>query len=86
MIFAHQVVQGLKHGNPTFVASLLEVQDDLVYEIPSVVADVLKEFQDVMPSELPHKLPSRRAIYHQIELMSGCKLFAQDPYQMAPME
>lgn len=35
--------QRLKHGDPTFITSLLEVNDDLVYKIPNDVSKVLKE-------------------------------------------
>lgn len=65
---------------------LLEVNDDLVYEISTVVSEVLKEFQKVMPPELPHELPSRWVIDYQIELMLGYKPPVRVPYQVAPLE
>ena len=46
-------------GGPTFVVSLLEMKDDLVYEIPIVILNTLKEFQDKMPLELPYTLLPR---------------------------
>lgn len=66
MLSTHWVTQGLKHGNPTFVASLLEVKDDLVCEIHTFISDDLKEFQDIVPPELPCTLPLRWAANHQI--------------------
>lgn len=57
MLYAHQVAQAFRHGDPTFVAALLEVNVDLLCEIPTVVFDVLKEFEGVMPSGLPCELP-----------------------------
>lgn len=86
MLSAHQLAHELKNGEPTFVASLLEIPDDLVYDIPPDVWDILEEFSDVMPPELPCELSPRRAINHQIELVPGCKPPAQAPYQMAPLE
>lgn len=37
MLSAHQVTQGLKHDDLTFVIALLEMKDDLLCEIPIVV-------------------------------------------------
>lgn len=56
-----------------YVASPLEEEDCPTPEVPKEVADVLKEYQDVMPSELPKKLPPRREVDHQIELENGAK-------------
>lgn len=52
MLSGHQVTQELNHGDPTFVASLLEVKENLVSEIPTIISDVLKNFQDFMRPEL----------------------------------
>ncbi|KAL0282360.1 UNVERIFIED_CONTAM: hypothetical protein Sangu_2954900 [Sesamum angustifolium] len=42
--------------------------------IPGVIKKLLKEFEDVMPDELPRKLPPKRAVDHEIELVPGTKL------------
>ena len=47
---------------------------------------MLDEFQDVMSSELPKKLPPRREEDHKIELDPGEKPPAMGPYRMAPPE
>jgi len=39
-----------------------------------------------MPPQLPITLPPRRAIDHQIELVSGARPPAKAPYRMAPVE
>ena len=41
--------------------------------IPAEVREALDEFKDVMPPELPKKLPPRREEDHKIELESGAK-------------
>lgn len=46
--------------------------------------EVLKEFQDVMPKELPNKLPPRREVDLEIELESSSKPPSGAPYRMAP--
>ncbi|KAL0354964.1 UNVERIFIED_CONTAM: RNA-directed DNA polymerase [Sesamum radiatum] len=50
------------------------------------VVEVLEEFKDVFPPELPKKLPLCRAIDHAIELEAGAWLPAQTPYRMCPAE
>ncbi|XP_019058307.1 PREDICTED: uncharacterized protein LOC104816062 [Tarenaya hassleriana] len=54
--------------------------------IPAEVRHVLFDFADVMPEELPKKLPPRRGIDHAIELIPGAKPPAMPPYRMAPPE
>ena len=49
-------------------------------EVPNSVTKLLHEFADVMPVALPKEFPSRCPIDHQIELISGCKPPALDPY------
>ena len=39
-----------------------------------------------MPTELPQRLPPRREVDHQIELVPGAKPPAMTPYRMAPPE
>ena len=55
-------------------------------EIPSEVSEVLKELKDIMPLELPKRLPPRREVDHVIELESGARPPAMAPYRMAPPE
>ena len=55
-------------------------------EVLDSVVKILKEFKDVMPAELPKKLPPRRPINHKIELLPGTKAPAQAPYRMPPVE
>ncbi|GJW18357.1 putative nucleotidyltransferase, ribonuclease H, partial [Tanacetum coccineum] len=40
-------------------------------EVPKVIERVLEDFKDVMPKELPKKLPPRREVDHAIELEIG---------------
>ncbi|KAL0361382.1 UNVERIFIED_CONTAM: Retrovirus-related Pol polyprotein from transposon [Sesamum radiatum] len=50
--------------------------------IPGVIKKLLKEFEDVMPDELPRKLPPKRAVDHEIELVPGTKPPARAAYRM----
>jgi hypothetical protein len=42
--------------------------------LPSVVFDVLQEYEDVFPKEVPPGLPPKRGIEHQIDLVPGTSL------------
>nr|CAD1817292.1 unnamed protein product [Ananas comosus var. bracteatus] len=79
---------GVKRGEITYLAAILEVsEEDLEEEGPPAMIDaVLGEFEDIMPQELPKKLPPRREVDHAIELEPGAKPPAKAPYRMAPPE
>ncbi|GJY73397.1 transposon ty3-I gag-pol polyprotein [Tanacetum coccineum] len=47
---------------------------------------VLEEFKDVMPKELPKKIPHRSEVDHTIESETGSKPPAKSPYRMPPPE
>ncbi|KAL6319636.1 hypothetical protein AAG906_020713 [Vitis piasezkii] len=78
---------GLKREEVTYLATLKEEKDDGSGEpIPKEIEGVLDEFKDVMPPELPKRLPPRREEDHKIELEPGAKPPAMGPYRMAPPE
>ncbi|KAL9252827.1 Retrovirus-related Pol polyprotein from transposon 17.6-like protein [Drosera capensis] len=83
---AMQLVKGLKKEEPTFLAALKVEDEKLMSDVPKVINDVLEEFQDVMPPELPRKLPLRRDVDHVIELEPGTRPPAAVPYPMASSE
>ncbi|XP_070057532.1 uncharacterized protein [Nicotiana tomentosiformis] len=86
LVFAMMVEKGLKRGDETFLAAMVEVKSDVKVEVPDCVAPILSDFADVMPLELPKNLPPQRIIDHKIELLLGSMPPAQPPYQMAPKE
>ncbi|KAK4397718.1 hypothetical protein Sango_1247300 [Sesamum angolense] len=47
---------------------------------------LLKEFEDVMPDELPQKLLLMRIVDHEIELVPGTKPLAKELYRMSQPE
>ena len=55
-------------------------------QAPKAIQKVRGVFKDVMPAELPKRLPPRGEVDHVIELESGAKPFAFPPYRMAPPE
>ncbi|RVW26159.1 Retrovirus-related Pol polyprotein from transposon 297 [Vitis vinifera] len=70
MLSAIQLKKGLKKGQETYVAALIEIKEGQSMEVPDSVVRILKEFRDVMPAELPK------------ELLPGTKAPAQAPYRM----
>ncbi len=49
---------------------------------PKCLKRILDEFPDVMPKELPDKLPPRRQVDHAIEVIPGVAPPAKAPYRM----
>ena len=87
MLSAMQLEKGLKKNEVTYLAALKEDPIDHMEDyMPMEVKKVLDEFKEVMPPELPKKLPPRREEYHKIELESGAKPPSMGPYRMAPPE
>lgn len=87
----NQEKKGLPHGERTFAAMVFEEElptDKPANEVltPPMIEGVLKEFQDVMPDELPKELSPRREVNHEIELIEGAKHVAKAPYRMCPTE
>jgi hypothetical protein len=59
---------------------------DLQQSLPPIVADILQEYADVFPSEVPAGLPPLRGIEHQIDLILGASLPNRAPYRTNPGE
>jgi hypothetical protein len=53
-----------------------------VVSLHKCIKQVLKEFPDVMPKELPDELPPRRQVDHAIEVMPGVAPPTKAPYRM----
>jgi hypothetical protein len=53
---------------------------------PKCIGQVLEEFLDVMPEELPEDLPLRRRVDHAIQVVPGVAPPAKAPYRMSHEE
>ena len=74
---------------PFFVLLHKEVllsTNDLPSSLPSVVLDLLQDFEDVFPDEIPAGLPPLRGIEHQIDLVPGASLPNRPAYRTNPEE
>jgi hypothetical protein len=54
--------------------------NNLPSTLPTAIFDVLLEYEDVFPNEVPPRLPPERGIEHQIDLVPGVPLPNQPPY------
>ncbi|XP_072147925.1 uncharacterized protein [Setaria viridis] len=59
---------------------------DMQHFLPPVVANILQEYADVFPSEIPAGLPPIRGIEHQIDLIPGASLPNRASYRTNPEE
>ncbi|KAK4397897.1 hypothetical protein Sango_1265200 [Sesamum angolense] len=59
LISVMQVKAGLRHGEQTYLAALVEIKSDVVQEVPDKVAELLLEIKHALPPELPTKLRPR---------------------------
>ncbi|WVZ90355.1 LOW QUALITY PROTEIN: hypothetical protein U9M48_036664, partial [Paspalum notatum var. saurae] len=54
--------------------------------LPPAVANILQDYSDVFPSDIPPGLPPVRGIEHQIDLIPGASLPNRAPYRTNPEE
>ncbi|GJY15250.1 putative nucleotidyltransferase, ribonuclease H [Tanacetum coccineum] len=85
---AMQFKKGFNKSEPCYLAvTRLEMDEgSSKVEVLNVIERVLDEFKDVMPKELPKKLPPMREVDHTIELETSSKPPAKASYRMPPPE
>ena len=59
---------------------------DIPLSLPPIVTNLLQEYADVFPKEVPPGLPPIRGIEHQIDLIPGASLPNRTPYRTNPEE
>ena len=60
--------------------------EDIPPTLPPAVANILQEYADVFPKDMPPGLPPIRGIEHQIDLIPGASLPNRAPYRTNPEE
>lgn len=83
---AIQLKKGVKHRESSYLAVLKTKKASVQGDLPPEIEDVLTEFGNVMPKELPKRLPLRREVDHAIESEPSIKPPTMTPYRMAPQE
>ena len=70
---------------PNFVVALVvKGQCEATIDIPTKVQEVLADFPDLSPNELPNELPPMQNIQHHIDLILGACLPNLPHYRMSP--
>jgi hypothetical protein len=67
-------------------ACFVPLDDAPSLDIPPAVVNLLQEYADVFPTDLPSGLPPLRGIEHQIDLISGASLPNRASYRTNPDE
>jgi hypothetical protein len=60
--------------------------DDIATPLPRAITNLLQEFKDVFPTEIPPGLPPLRGIEYQINLIPGATLPNHTAYRTNPKE
>jgi hypothetical protein len=60
--------------------------EDITTPLPRAITNLLQEFKDVFPTEIPPGLPPLRGIEHQIDLIPGVSLPNRAAYRTNPEE
>jgi hypothetical protein len=60
--------------------------EDMPLSLPPAVANLLQEYMDIFPQDVPPSLPPIRGIEHQIDLIPGASLPNCAPYRTNPEE
>ena len=79
------VIAGTKETEPTNDDQIVTVNEDTTRtEYPVQVQELVTEFADIFPKELPAGLPPQRQLDHRIELVPGAEPPHRAPYRMSP--
>jgi hypothetical protein len=60
--------------------------EDITTPLPRAITNLLQEFKDAFPAEIPPGLPPLREIEHQIDLILGTSLPNRAAYRTNPEE
>ncbi|GJP63315.1 hypothetical protein CLOP_g20387 [Closterium sp. NIES-67] len=83
-----QFKKDAKRTDTGFLAIATEVETDgeKTSEPPGNIKELLKEFQDILPDDLPNELPPYRMHQHEIVEETGSKPTFRAPYRLSPTE
>jgi hypothetical protein len=74
------------HYHALVCSQVLFSLDDITMPFPRAITNLLQEFKDIFPAEIPPGLPHLRGIEHQIDLITGAMLPNRVTYRTNPEE
>ena len=86
MVSAIAINKALKKGSEVLLAVIVIEESEQAGSVADVIVGLLEGYKDVMPPELPKKLPPRRVVDHKIEFVPSATPLSQPLYRMAPRE
>ncbi|GJX93585.1 hypothetical protein Tco_0348171 [Tanacetum coccineum] len=75
----------VRHAQTIF-AIVVKWENTIMENVPRRLHDLLSEFKNIMPEELPDGLHPLRDIQHQIDFVPGASLLNLPHYRMSPTE
>ena len=69
-----------------YIFALIPINTVTGIDVPSAVIELLQQYGDVFPHELPPDLPPMQDIQHAIDLVLGAPLPNKAAYRMGPKE
>ena len=86
----HDVRKAIKGGSVCFLLINTNhssiISSTLVADLPPSIADLLEEFKDMLPDDMPEGLPPIRGIEHQIDFVPGSAIPNRPAYRANPEE
>ncbi|XP_042950163.1 uncharacterized protein LOC122282277 [Carya illinoinensis] len=77
----------IEHGDVVYaLLPCKNIAVDVDTDLPVEVQQLLVEFSDLMPEDLPPGLSPKRYIQHQIDLVPGSSLPNRPAYRLSPKE
>ncbi|XP_022891902.1 uncharacterized protein LOC111406756 [Olea europaea var. sylvestris] len=80
-----EVRKNIEETREAYVLFVLEENEEHT-ELPPIMGNLLHEFTDVIPDEIPPGLPPMRDIQHCIDFIPGASLPNKVAYRMNPKE
>ncbi|GKF43901.1 hypothetical protein Tco_0130453 [Tanacetum coccineum] len=78
--------EGLMKTIPYVFTLVVVEENEINSEAPLQVQPLLREFADVIPNDIPPRLPAMRDIQHCIDFIPGSVIPNRPAYQMNPKE
>jgi len=79
-----EMLKEMKQGSGVMMLYAKEITEGEAVEMPKEVEELIKQFKDVFPTELPSGLPHLRGIEHHIDLVPGAVLPNRPAYRSDP--